>query len=287
MQLAVAVVVVVEIDHLHDLDRQTAVRLAGIVRLKHAVVVAAHIAVRQMDVHAAVLGDLLVDQPAADVDLTAAVERRAVVDVEVRAAVSDGDDAAVPVVVLRAHAPEVCAQYRAVGALGDGEHAQAEARAVQHRAVALHRGLEDGAGEELHFLRMPRLVVHDAAHGVVEEIFALLLRQKVAELVRQVVKKLLLGHSGQGDDAGVDLARRHDQRGVCQRDAAALRRVVQKVRHRVHREDAPAGHHRVGQLQLCGPFQLAAHKIGHFYAVFTDIKANDLVHAHSPFSGVL
>ena len=59
---------------------------------------------------------------------------------------------------------------------------------MQHRAVALHRGLEDGAGEELHLLGMPVRVVHDAAHGVVEEIFALLLRQKVAELVGQVVK---------------------------------------------------------------------------------------------------
>ena len=57
----------------------------------------------------------------------------------------------------------------------DRPAAQAEASAVQHRAVALHRGLEDGTGEEIHLPGMPVRVVHDAAHGVVKEILALLI----------------------------------------------------------------------------------------------------------------
>ena len=155
---------------------------------------------------------------------------------------------------------------------------------MQHRAVFLHAAFQNGAGEQLHLLGIALLVLQDAAHGIVEEILALFLGQKVVELIGQVIGKLLLGHGGDRHRAGEDLGRGQQQRAGRERDAVRLRAVAQKIRHGVHRQDAPAGDQSLGRFDRDRLFQLPAGEADQPDAVLRNFDANDLFHVLSSLS---
>ena len=125
-QLPLPVVVVEEVHGLHHLHGDAAIQLTGLLRLQHMVVVLAHILVSHVDVHAALIGHQMLQIGHPHLDLPAAGEVAAPVDIQEGGAVAQIYHA--QVTALLPGAAVVGLQHGAVRALAGGQHPQAEAR---------------------------------------------------------------------------------------------------------------------------------------------------------------
>jgi len=176
---------VVEIDGLHDLHRQTAVKFPGVLRFQYTVEIALLILMGHMDLHVQLVGNDPVQIRQTHVDLPDAHALAALQEVHPGHPMAQIHHAAAD--LRRAGAADVLRHQRAVGTFQRRQHLQLEASPAEHGPVGLHPLLQHGTGEQIHLQGIAVRISANLPHGIVEEILALLLRQEIMEFKGQIV----------------------------------------------------------------------------------------------------
>ena len=274
MQAPVPVVVIIEVDGLHDLYGHPVVQLLAGIQGLGLLIVGHQMGVGHMDIHAPALGDLPLQIVEPQVHRPAVPEFAAPVDVHPQAPVAHVHQAVVQICFLRASL-DIAGHQGAIGHLfRDGVH-QLAARQPEHCPVLLHGLLQGGAGEEPHLLGLLPLL-HDLLDGVVEIILALLLGQVVFEFKGQIVAELGLCHRRHRHIPGKHQPVRQDHRRLSPAHTGRRKGRLQSIRHGIVEVDHPIRHQVVRHLGADPLLHLPAGYGQDLHHGFTDIKRRQL-----------